>query len=119
MAIAEKIYGYGKNCGNLIAVDIADFLSVGILANHRLISGNNFGQERFPIFESLTVINAYVVKLGVCVPLLLIRVWKNVLKTGLTMVLFQSYSINLSWMPSVHLIYILVQIEETALVQVL
>lgn len=41
MAVAEKIYGSGKNCGNLITVDITDQLSVGILANHRLINGNN------------------------------------------------------------------------------
>jgi predicted NBD/HSP70 family sugar kinase len=43
MTVAEKIYGYGKNCGNLVAVDIADQISVGILANHRLINGNNYG----------------------------------------------------------------------------
>lgn len=43
MTIAEKIYGYGKNCGNLITVDIANQMSVGILANHSLINGNNYG----------------------------------------------------------------------------
>lgn len=43
MLVAEKIYGYGKNCGNLITVDITDQISVGILADHRLINGNNFG----------------------------------------------------------------------------
>ncbi len=43
MTIAEKIYGNGKNCGNLITVDIANQMAVGILANHRLINGNNYG----------------------------------------------------------------------------
>jgi predicted NBD/HSP70 family sugar kinase len=43
MAIAEKIYGSGKNCSDLITVDIADRISVGILANDKLVNGNNFG----------------------------------------------------------------------------
>jgi len=43
MAIAEKIYGYGKNCSDLITVDIAGRISVGILANDKLVSGKNFG----------------------------------------------------------------------------
>jgi predicted NBD/HSP70 family sugar kinase len=43
MAVAEKIYGYGRDCKDLITVDISDSISVGILANDHLISGNNFG----------------------------------------------------------------------------
>lgn len=43
MTIAEKIYGYGKDCDDLIAVDISDSVSVGILSNNRLVNGNNYG----------------------------------------------------------------------------
>ncbi|MBN2899282.1 MAG: ROK family transcriptional regulator [Clostridia bacterium] len=43
MAIAEKIFGYGKDCSNLITVDISSNMSVGMFVNNKLVSGNNYG----------------------------------------------------------------------------
>lgn len=43
IVLAEKIYGNGKKSSNIVAVDIGDYISVGIIVGDNILDGNNNG----------------------------------------------------------------------------